>query len=459
MNLGEKSWKLPAIGKTLKVKDPVVVFLILTSLLILVFGKSFKLRLAAADAPAPEIIILSPENTTYTMTSVQLIFTIDTEISWIGYSLDFQENVTIAGNTTLTELSEGRHNVIVFANGTSGLMGTSETVYFTVSPLHDVAVIHISLPFNEICSGETIGLNVTVRNEGSVRESFNVTVYYNNTIIETKLVSNLTQGSNVTLTFNWNTSTTPAGIYIIRGEAQVVVGEVDVDDNVLVYGPVKLYPKPLLQISPSNIQAEVEQTFQIGLWIVNITNLYHFEFNFHYNSSLLYIAEVIACDEYGMFLIGPYARQMVKNDAVNGILHVCLTQSNVTIPVSGSGQLANIKIKIVKTIPYSWKPNSTNFVKCNLRLGDSRIGVKFEDVRFLEQDKSEITVYGAEYLFTPVPGDLNSDGSTDVIDLSGCGKKLGETGENPFDLNGDEIVDELDLFLIAVHWNIGRTKP
>jgi fibronectin type 3 domain-containing protein len=82
----------------------------------------------------PEISILSPENTTYTTSTVPLTFTITKTASWIGYSLDSQVNVTIIGNTTITSLSEGTHNVTVYANDTAGNMGSSDIVYFTVNP-------------------------------------------------------------------------------------------------------------------------------------------------------------------------------------------------------------------------------------------------------------------------------------------------------------------------------------
>lgn len=49
------------------------------------------------------------------------------------YSLDGQDNVTIAGNTTLSELANGLHNVTVYANGTEGNIGASETIIFTVT--------------------------------------------------------------------------------------------------------------------------------------------------------------------------------------------------------------------------------------------------------------------------------------------------------------------------------------
>jgi len=79
------------------------------------------------------IIILSPGNTTYTSTSVKLKVDISEATSWIGYSLDGAANKTITGTTTtLNDLSLGSHSIIVYANDTTGLMGSSDILYFTV---------------------------------------------------------------------------------------------------------------------------------------------------------------------------------------------------------------------------------------------------------------------------------------------------------------------------------------
>ena len=81
--------------------------------------------------PPPEIVILSPENKTYTVVDVPLTLTTNEATSWIGYSLDNTANETILGNTILL-LSEGKHSIVVYANDTSGNMGVSNKVYFTL---------------------------------------------------------------------------------------------------------------------------------------------------------------------------------------------------------------------------------------------------------------------------------------------------------------------------------------
>jgi nitrous oxidase accessory protein len=76
--------------------------------------------------------LISPENATYASANVTLEFTINKVTSWIGYSLDGQETVAVAGNTTITGLSNGSHNVTVYAKDAFENTGNSETIYFTV---------------------------------------------------------------------------------------------------------------------------------------------------------------------------------------------------------------------------------------------------------------------------------------------------------------------------------------
>ena len=84
------------------------------------------------DIVPQNITIMKPENTTYTTSEVPLSCFIDEPASWVGYSLDGQENVTIAGNTTLTNLTCAEHNITVYAADEAGNTGASETVIFTV---------------------------------------------------------------------------------------------------------------------------------------------------------------------------------------------------------------------------------------------------------------------------------------------------------------------------------------
>ena len=83
---------------------------------------------------APPIIqINSPLNETYS--KVTLSYTVDRDASWVGYSLDDTENVTVTGETELFNLTQGEHNIILYANDSAGNMGSSNRVFFSVNSL------------------------------------------------------------------------------------------------------------------------------------------------------------------------------------------------------------------------------------------------------------------------------------------------------------------------------------
>lgn len=91
------------------------------------------------DGYPPIVSNLSLENKTYSQKDLPLNFTTDQSTSWMGYSLDGKENVTIAGNTTLASLTNGPHTFIVYANDTVGNTGASQTVNFDVSLLSSLS--------------------------------------------------------------------------------------------------------------------------------------------------------------------------------------------------------------------------------------------------------------------------------------------------------------------------------
>jgi parallel beta-helix repeat protein len=86
-----------------------------------------------SENASPVVVIIFPENKTYDENNVLLCFYVKEPASSMGYSLDGQNNVTIIGNVTLTKLPEGLHNITVYATGTSGNTGISETIAFIIA--------------------------------------------------------------------------------------------------------------------------------------------------------------------------------------------------------------------------------------------------------------------------------------------------------------------------------------
>jgi len=84
------------------------------------------------DSLPPNISVLTVENKTYASSVIALNFSISEQSSQLMYSLDGNANVTLAGNTTLSGLQNGEHNITIFAQDKSGHIGASETIYFCV---------------------------------------------------------------------------------------------------------------------------------------------------------------------------------------------------------------------------------------------------------------------------------------------------------------------------------------
>jgi len=96
---------------------------------------SYLVYFTTSDTVAPKICIVSPENESYCSCNVSVSFTVDETVSWVAYRLDNCEQVAVNENdtVTLTKLSEGLHNITLYAMDLAGNPATSETVFFVVT--------------------------------------------------------------------------------------------------------------------------------------------------------------------------------------------------------------------------------------------------------------------------------------------------------------------------------------
>ena len=85
------------------------------------------------ETRSPDIEVLSPTNQTYNQTSVPIVFLIDKPVNLISYILDGQQNVIVNGNFTIANMTNGFHNVTVYANDTFGNIGASQPLNFSVA--------------------------------------------------------------------------------------------------------------------------------------------------------------------------------------------------------------------------------------------------------------------------------------------------------------------------------------
>ena len=192
------------------------------------------------------VSILSPRSITYSSSSIPLTFTIDRPFSWIGYSVDNHLNITIAGNTTINNLSDGAHQLVVYASDIDGKTWRSNNAYFLVSKLtevHNVTVASIATWKTVVGQGFKCKINVTVVNDGTFQETLGGCLFAKNAstyVIGNQTVINMPNGTSNIITFTWDTTGIPYGIYTLKANATLVPGETDIGGSILSEGTVKV---------------------------------------------------------------------------------------------------------------------------------------------------------------------------------------------------------------------------
>lgn len=114
--------------------------------------------MAPVDNTAPAIDVLSPAPGIYNASSIQLSFTVDEPASLIAYSLDGKENRTITENITLTGLTNGVHNLTIYAKDKAGNIEASETIYFDVDAPEPLSTLLVAAASGVAIIGVTVCL-------------------------------------------------------------------------------------------------------------------------------------------------------------------------------------------------------------------------------------------------------------------------------------------------------------
>lgn len=106
--------------------------------------------------------------------------------------------------------------------------------------IQDGALVTIVPRYVEAYSGWLVPINVTIRNEGNLTETFTARVYYgNNTLIGSLVFVDVNPNEEATLTINWSTKgVAPCRNYTIWAELLPLPYETDLSDNVLIDGEV-----------------------------------------------------------------------------------------------------------------------------------------------------------------------------------------------------------------------------
>jgi PKD repeat protein len=163
----------------------------------------------------------------------------------VSYAWDFGDgtqklyiDANLTDIATHTYTTNGTYTVILTVTDKEGLNDT-DTIDVEVA-LHDIAITEVTVSSNTVTSGELVSINVTVENKGSEKETFNVTVHYDDIKIGTQSITELASETSELLTFSWDTSNVEAGTYTIKAVATILTGETNTADNILTDGIVTI---------------------------------------------------------------------------------------------------------------------------------------------------------------------------------------------------------------------------
>jgi hypothetical protein len=109
--------------------------------------------------------------------------------------------------------------------------------------LHDIGIAGLTTSKTVVGQGFNLNINITIFNYGDNTETFNVTVYCNETVItlpneENYTTVTLASEESTTIPLTWNTTGFAYGNYTISAYAPPVEGETSTADNTLVDGCV-----------------------------------------------------------------------------------------------------------------------------------------------------------------------------------------------------------------------------
>ena len=128
------------------------------------------------------------------------------------------------------------------AGGIVYMASSDGTIYAIEDAHHDVAVTNVTLSKTVVGQNYSVFINVTLQNQGTFSETFNVTTYsdWPGGEIEKEAVADLPLHESRTINVTWDTTGFAKGNYTISIYAEPVPGETNTTDNFYNDGWVKV---------------------------------------------------------------------------------------------------------------------------------------------------------------------------------------------------------------------------
>jgi len=173
------------------------------------------------------------------------------------------------------------------------------------APTHDLAVISVAPNTTAALASEFVTINITVSNDGTVNENFDVKAYYgvepNFYLIGTQTVWNLTHGEDKNLTISWDTTGVSTGTHTIKAKAGPVRRETDTTDNTATSLDTVTVMSASIAVVPESIMDATlteGETFTVSIYtnyngtVISKTDVWGYELTLAYNGSILEVLDV-----------------------------------------------------------------------------------------------------------------------------------------------------------------------
>jgi len=231
-------------------------------------------------------------------------------------------------------------------------------------PTRDIAITDVQPSDNVVVQNHSVSINVTVANQGTFIETFEVTAYYGSVAIETKNVTSLAPNTETALTFNWSTTGVHLGNHVISAKASTVPEELQTADNTYIDGTIHVCPdlpsdKPTLwayNYPFESVATYLNRTsFNVTVNIFNATDVRGCAIKLGYNNTLVEAVGVsstditkdattwLPVDTYGVFHWDDHPTiNNMRTDPATGLAYVWIGFFWGFTSFTGSGELFTI---------------------------------------------------------------------------------------------------------------------
>jgi len=164
-------------------------------------------------------------------------------------NLEAGANGTLFFSWSTQNVGEGNYTISAFASPVAGEQNLANNYLVDgivriesriLVVVHDIAILNVVPSSTSVLIGDILNVNVLLKNNGTISESFSVILYYGQNIAGVLRETDLAATSEATLTFDWNTTGIAKGNYKLAAFAIPVAGETNTANNYFVDGTVTL---------------------------------------------------------------------------------------------------------------------------------------------------------------------------------------------------------------------------